>query len=111
VHPSRQIFQETGCLSACKKSEFNIKSIEKLTPNRKVPTGELFLNFIFNKGRYEIKEQYILYDGSSFAADIGGYLGLLLGQSIMGVYRFGACIISRLWNVKATDKASKKTGK
>ena len=30
--------------------------------------------------------QYYIYDQNSFIADVGGYLGLLLGQSIYGIY-------------------------
>ena len=30
--------------------------------------------------------QYIIYDINAFIADVGGYLGLLLGQSIYGLY-------------------------
>ena len=30
--------------------------------------------------------QYIIYDWNDFVADIGGYLGLLLGQSVYGMY-------------------------
>ena len=30
--------------------------------------------------------QYIVYDSDSFIADVGGYLGLLLGQSVYGLY-------------------------
>ena len=37
-------------------------------------------------GNYEMKEQYFIYDGNSLIADIGGYLGLLLGLSIFGIF-------------------------
>ena len=30
--------------------------------------------------------QYIVYDVNSLIADVGGYLGLLLGQSIYGIF-------------------------
>ena len=30
--------------------------------------------------------QYYVYDADSFIADVGGYLGLLLGQSVYGIY-------------------------
>ena len=30
--------------------------------------------------------QYVIYDYSSFIADVGGYLGLLLGQSLYSFY-------------------------
>lgn len=31
--------------------------------------------------------QYWIYDFDAFIADIGGYLGLLLGQSLFGVHQ------------------------
>ena len=30
--------------------------------------------------------QFNIYDNNDFIADVGGYLGLLLGQSIYGLY-------------------------
>ena len=30
--------------------------------------------------------QYVTYDANAFIADFGGYLGLLLGQSIIAMY-------------------------
>ena len=30
--------------------------------------------------------QYVTYDTNAFIADFGGYLGLLLGQSIIAMY-------------------------
>ncbi len=40
----------------------------------------------FNSDRYEVKEQYVVYDGNAFFADVGGFLGLLLGHSVLSVY-------------------------
>ncbi len=34
----------------------------------------------FKSGSHDLKEQYIIYDVNSMFADIGGYLGLLLGD-------------------------------
>ena len=33
-----------------------------------------------------MKEQYFIYDVNALIADIGGYLGLLLGFSIFGIF-------------------------
>ena len=35
---------------------------------------------------YDIKEEYYIYALDGFIADVGGFLGLLLGQSILGLY-------------------------
>ena len=35
---------------------------------------------------YKEEEHYIIYDVDSFFADIGGFMGLLLGSSILSVY-------------------------
>ena len=39
--------------------------------------------------KHVVKEQYVVYDGNTFVADVGGYLGLLLGHSLLGIYRDG----------------------
>ena len=49
---------------------------------------------------YTVVEEYIGYDFSSFVSDFGGYLGLLLGHSILTFYDFG-------WEI--TKKVIKKT--
>ena len=32
------------------------------------------------------EEQYIIYDANSFIAEVGGYMGLLLGCSVVSLY-------------------------
>ena len=49
---------------------------------------------------YENFFQYWLYDFDAFIADVGGYLGLLLGQSLFGAHQ----ILSQ-W---VTDKLRRK---
>merc|ERR1711879_731855 len=36
--------------------------------------------------RYDVKEQYVVYDSADLFADVGGYLGLLLGYSLLSIY-------------------------
>ena len=33
--------------------------------------------------------QFVTYDANDFIADVGGYLGLLMGQSILALYDLG----------------------
>ena len=46
-------------------------------------------------GKIKVKEQFFVYDGHTMIADVGGYLGLLLGQSILSVYKYLAPRIYR----------------
>jgi hypothetical protein len=43
---------------------------------------------ILTYGRYIERKQYLIYDNSSLIADIGGYLGLLLGYNLLSMYNF-----------------------
>ena len=47
--------------------------------------NELTLGFGIPHGRYFVKHQYYLHDWNTFIADAGGYLGLLLGHSALGI--------------------------
>ena len=57
--------------------------------------------------RYTEYEQYLTYDYRSFVADFGGYLGLLLGSSLLTFYdlfkRWATTIIRCI-----KDKSDKK---
>ena len=44
------------------------------------------LAVVITERSYEEREQYIIYDTSSFIADVGGYMGLMLGVSLMSIY-------------------------
>ena len=54
----------------------------------------LSLKLFYNTGLYHIKEQYYTYGLNSFVADFGGYLGLLLGHSILSAFDFGRDVVS-----------------
>lgn len=40
--------------------------------------------------------QYVVYDLDAFVPDIGGYLGLLLGHSIISIYDLGIAWIKSM---------------
>ena len=64
-------------------------------------------------GNYELKEQYPIYDGNVFLADIGGYFGLLLGFSLFDVLRYlidnSEGIIKRLLRGRQTEALNKSS--
>ena len=57
------------------------------------------LSWHFDNGQYEEKKEYLTYDTNSFVADFGGYLGLLLGHSILTFYDWFVLIIGQLSRV------------
>ena len=44
------------------------------------------MKFHFKDSSYMLREEYVVYDSDSFIADVGGFFGLLLGQSMLGIY-------------------------
>ena len=46
--------------------------------------------FIFEDGSYHLEEEYIVYDFNGFIADVGGFLGLLLGHSVLSMCHMSA---------------------
>ena len=103
------IYKMTGCLSSCQKSTFEIElSQQNENSLDDSKDSALQLTTIVPLSRYELREQvfslnfdkilqnltqfdfnfaqYLVYDWNSFIADVGGYLGLMLGQSIYGIY-------------------------
>ena len=70
----REIFEMTGCMPGCEKSEFDLITMTE------IPKADQILSFYLTylHGEYEMIEEYYIYDHISFIADIGGYLGLLL---------------------------------
>ena len=82
----------TGCLPPCQYDEFFL-SEGPLREDGMCITGdrkELILEILVPTGRYEEREQYVVYDSDSFIADVGGFLGLLLGHSMLSLYQLCA---------------------
>ena len=46
---------------------------------------------------YKEEEQYMIYDLGNFIADVGGYMGLLLGCSLMSLYSEVEAFLTRLF--------------
>ena len=79
------ILNETGCLPHCKRDEISLdETPEGRSYYKKKPT--LTIIFFFEDDLYQLQEEYIVYDINDFIADVGGYLGLLLGHSVLSIY-------------------------
>ena len=60
------------------------------------------LKWEYMNSDYIVRQEYLTYDISSFIADVGGYLGLLLGHSLLSIYE---------WLMKWICKAVKVFGR
>ena len=87
----------TGCLPSCNRDEISLRDspkIEEWPTPRDTPT--MSLKFLYHDGTYNLREEYLVYDTSNFIADVGGYLGLLVGQSILGIYYMSADWVTKM---------------
>ena len=77
-----EIYEATGCLAQCENYHYS------MSQGIMDGSGKFYLTLQFKimDMTYEAREQYVIYDINSFIADVGGYMGLLLGFSLSSIY-------------------------
>lgn len=97
---NNDIYDMTGCLSSCEKDQYSLSAellkSEYASKWQGDTPCELHLQFRMLDSSYEEKEQYIIYELDSFIADVGGYMGLLLGCSLLSLYSAIEAFLSHL---------------
>ena len=83
-----EIFENTGCKPSCNRQNIHLNTIEAKQENANDP--KIWWLFSFRDGQYNLHEEYYVYDGDALIADIGGFLGLLLGHSMLSMYHITA---------------------
>ena len=80
-----ELFEETGCMAKCQRKEWTISKIfdDKVEKKNK---SVISMYIFYANGRYQVGKQYYTYDFNSYVSDFGGYLGLLLGYSIVSFF-------------------------
>ena len=74
----------------CTLEEYEIKSsFSSKVKNQKTPHKTISLLIEFGSEKHRIMEQYRVYDENAFISDIGGYLGLILGHSMLSIFIAG----------------------
>lgn len=109
------IFKDYGCLPKCQRNKYDTRFLSEITDPEEEGTGDRLTLFLFYpSGRYEkVKQQYI-YVKDDFVADVGGYLGLCLGMSILTFYDAGVWLFDNVmtpmcgFDARQDDKKSKK---
>ena len=81
----RSIAERTGCLPSCQRSEFTVSILNRIVDpfNQE---GSYIGYFYYASGRYVEKSYHYDYDLFDLLADVGGYMGLLVGYSLLTVY-------------------------
>lgn len=80
-----EIFEKTGCMPSCQRRKIHLNTIE--AKQEKADDPNIWWLLSFRDGQYNLHEEYYVYDEESLIADIGGFLGLLLGHSILSFYQ------------------------
>ena len=60
--------------------------------------GKTMITFLMFGTTYYERKQFLIYGITNFVADFGGYLGLLLGYSLLAFYDEGKDLIPKLYN-------------
>ena len=85
-----EIYKATGCMPSCKRKQIRLEKEHEISSKTYTDDPRIKLVFYYRDGMYNINEEYFVYDYGNFVADIGGYLGLLLGHSMFSVYTMSA---------------------
>ena len=97
----KTIYELTGCLGSCERHEYQGLEYHRNDAVWQMCQGgnescNLILRPEINDRSYDEKKQYVVYDFNSFTADVGGFMGLLLGFSILSIYDELTNILRRL---------------
>ena len=76
------------CIPGCKRNEYSVKLAysDKYSDKDSSKLDQFTLRIYFPREKFMIKNQFYIYSTSNLIADFGGYLGLLLGYSLLGFY-------------------------
>ena len=81
------MYEMTGCLSACHKNKYELTiEEESYRTLYGYHPSEVLLIFTIYERSYVEEEEYVIYDLNSFGADVGGFMGLVLGFSLLSIY-------------------------
>ena len=71
-----------------------------------VPSYTMVLAWQYMNTDFIVRHEYLTYDRNSFIADVGGYLGLLLGYSVHTFYELLGKCASKSFDAFSRLKAS-----
>ena len=57
--------------------------------------ANIYLFITMNEPLTEVQEEFLIYEISDLVADLGGYLGLLLGASLYTIYELSEMLVEK----------------
>ena len=77
----------TNCTSSCEKTKYDlhIDSVDSKKLHN-AQHSDVEATFTIKETTYIQEEQYVITDFTSFLAEVGGFMGLVLGSSLLGMY-------------------------
>ena len=88
-----ELYEETGCMATCQRNEWTISKIYDSNLEGGNGSKNMVSMFYANR-RYQVGSQYFTYDFNSYVSDFGGYLGLLLGYSMVSFFDMAQGVLS-----------------
>ena len=101
------IVRNTSCPLNCQRPVFSANNVLTYTANSSGGIGEkLIASLYYASTSHDRTTEYYTYGVSSLVADFGGYLGLLMGHSLMSLYD----LAKRTWCRKCNRMGLRKSG-
>lgn len=75
----------TGCIPNCRYKKYDVEVVERNAQRIIWSPSNFTHTFLFQmkQAMVEVHEEKYFYDTNSFVGDVGGFLGLLLGLSVI----------------------------
>ena len=99
-----QIAEITGCLPSCQREEFEMKLINRMIEPLVDGKRQISGYFYYPTRRYKEKYHFYAYTIGDFLADMGGYVGLLLGYSALTCYDSFIYLCKKAHELKVSRK-------
>ena len=96
---SKQELTEFGCMIPnCQQDSWEVTGRNDYDNSMWGVLNTTSLVLIFQRGKcLSIVKEVLTYSGANFIADFGGYLGLLLGASLLSIYDSALSIFDRIF--------------
>ncbi len=85
------LVERTGCVPPCRRDEYAAQAVinDRFDVADFIPDDAAAVQIYFVTNDYMVRTEYFAFNFASLVADFGGYLGLLMGHSLLSLYDAG----------------------